>query len=116
MQFIAAKCPNCAAPLNFEKNACLYCGVGVILDAHDYKNRTPKALHLPEERDELFEDALRICVEMRRASTSVIQRRLRIGYSRAAGLLDMMEREGFIGQADGARPRPILNRAYQTLR
>ncbi len=67
------------------------------------------------ERDELFEDALRICVEMKRASTSVLQRRLRIGYGRAAAILDMMEREGFIGQADGARPRPILERAYETL-
>ncbi len=65
------------------------------------------------ERDELFEDALRICVEMKRASTSVLQRRLRIGYGRAAAILDMMEREGFIGQADGARPRPILSRAYE---
>jgi S-DNA-T family DNA segregation ATPase FtsK/SpoIIIE len=67
------------------------------------------------ERDELFEDALRICVEMKRASTSVLQRRLRIGYGRAAAILDMMEREGFIGQADGARPRPILSRAYETV-
>jgi S-DNA-T family DNA segregation ATPase FtsK/SpoIIIE len=67
------------------------------------------------ERDELFEDALRICVEMKRASTSVLQRRLRIGYGRAAAILDMMEREGFIGQADGARPRPILSRAYEVI-
>jgi S-DNA-T family DNA segregation ATPase FtsK/SpoIIIE len=67
------------------------------------------------ERDELFEDALRICVEMKRASTSVLQRRLRIGYGRAAAILDMMEREGFIGQADGARPRPVLSRAYETI-
>ncbi len=63
--------------------------------------------------DELFEEALKICVEMKRASTSVIQRRLGIGYGRAAAILDMMEREGFIGQADGARPRPVLSRAYQ---
>lgn len=67
------------------------------------------------ERDELFESALRICVEMRRASTSVLQRRLRIGYGRAAALLDMMEREGYIGQADGARPRPVLGKAFETV-
>ena len=65
------------------------------------------------ERDELFEEALRICVEMKRASTSVLQRRLRIGYGRAAAVLDQMEREGLIGQADGARPRPVLQRAYE---
>jgi S-DNA-T family DNA segregation ATPase FtsK/SpoIIIE len=67
------------------------------------------------EHDELFEQALRICVEMKRASTSVLQRRLRIGYGRAAAILDMMEREGYIGQADGARPRPITGRAYETV-
>jgi S-DNA-T family DNA segregation ATPase FtsK/SpoIIIE len=65
------------------------------------------------ERDELFEEALRICVEMKRASTSVLQRRLRIGYGRAAAVLDQMEREGLIGRADGARPRPVLGRAFE---
>ncbi|HEV3469259.1 MAG TPA: DNA translocase FtsK 4TM domain-containing protein [Pyrinomonadaceae bacterium] len=67
------------------------------------------------ERDELFEQALRICCEMKRASTSVLQRRLRIGYGRAAAILDAMEREGFIGQADGSRPRPVLGRAFETV-
>jgi S-DNA-T family DNA segregation ATPase FtsK/SpoIIIE len=65
------------------------------------------------ERDELFEDALRICVDMKRASTSVLQRRLRIGYGRAAAVLDQMERESLIGKADGARPRPVLARAFE---
>jgi S-DNA-T family DNA segregation ATPase FtsK/SpoIIIE len=65
------------------------------------------------ERDELFEDALRICVDMKRASTSVLQRRLRIGYGRAAAVLDQMEREGLIAKADGARPRPILQKAFE---
>ena len=67
------------------------------------------------ERDELFEEAMRICVEMKRASTSVLQRRLRIGYGRAAAILDMMEREGMIGQADGSRPRPVLGKAYEVV-
>jgi len=67
------------------------------------------------ERDELFEDALRVCCDMKRASTSVLQRRLRIGYGRAAAILDMMQREGFIGEADGVRPRPVLGKAYETL-
>jgi S-DNA-T family DNA segregation ATPase FtsK/SpoIIIE len=66
-------------------------------------------------RDELFEEALRVCVEMKRASTSVIQRRLRIGYGRASAILDEMEREGFIGRADGARPRPVFGRAFETV-
>lgn len=63
--------------------------------------------------DELFEEALRICVEMRRASTSVLQRRLRIGYGRAAAILDIMQREGLIGAPDGSTPRPVLGRAYE---
>ncbi|MDX6713121.1 MAG: segregation ATPase FtsK/SpoIIIE, family, partial [Blastocatellia bacterium] len=67
------------------------------------------------ERDELYEDALRICCEMKRASTSVLQRRLRVGYGRAAAILDMMERDGMIGQADGSRPRPVLGRAYELI-
>jgi S-DNA-T family DNA segregation ATPase FtsK/SpoIIIE len=77
-----------------------------------------EALGLDEsngEHDELFEEALRICVEMKRASTSVLQRRLHIGYGRAAGILDIMEREGLIGQADGSRPRPVLGRAYEMI-
>ena len=77
-----------------------------------------EALGLEEtngEHDELFEEALRICVEMKRASTSVLQRRLRIGYGRAAAILDIMEREGLIGQADGSRPRPVLGRSYELI-
>ena len=66
------------------------------------------------ERDRLFEDALRICVDMKRASTSVLQRRLRIGYGRAAAVLDQVEREGLIGKADGARPRPITRKKHSS--
>lgn len=67
------------------------------------------------DRDELFEEALRICVEMKRASTSVLQRRLRVGYGRAAAILDSMERDGLIGQADGARPRAVTGKAFETV-
>ncbi len=65
------------------------------------------------ERDELYEDALAIVIAMGRASTSVLQRRLSIGYGRAAKILDMMEREGFIGPAEGAKPRKVLSAAYE---
>ena len=64
------------------------------------------------ERDELYEEALQIVTDMGRASTSVLQRRLSIGYGRAAKILDMMEREGFIGPAEGAKPRKVLRAAY----
>ncbi|MGH9898428.1 MAG: DNA translocase FtsK 4TM domain-containing protein, partial [Pyrinomonadaceae bacterium] len=66
-------------------------------------------------RDELFDEALKICVEMKRGSTSVLQRRLRIGYGRAAAILDAMEREGFVDRADGARPRPVTHKAFETV-
>jgi S-DNA-T family DNA segregation ATPase FtsK/SpoIIIE len=58
--------------------------------------------------DELYDDAVKIVVEMGKASTSVLQRRLRIGYGRAASLLDAMERDGIIGPPDGTKPRALL--------
>jgi DNA segregation ATPase FtsK/SpoIIIE, S-DNA-T family len=58
--------------------------------------------------DELFEDAVRLVLEFGKASTSLLQRRLRIGYGRAAHLIDMMERDGIVGPADGSKPREIL--------
>jgi S-DNA-T family DNA segregation ATPase FtsK/SpoIIIE len=65
------------------------------------------------EHDEMYDDALAIITDMGRASTSVLQRRLSIGYGRAAKILDMMEREGFIGPAEGAKPRKVLPPAYE---
>ena len=50
------------------------------------------------------------CCEMGKASTSTLQRRLRLGYGRAARILDMMQREGIIGPPDGSRPREVLKR------
>ena len=52
--------------------------------------------------------AVRLVAEQRKASTSMIQRYLKIGYNRAARIMDMMEREGVVGPADGARPREVL--------
>ena len=58
--------------------------------------------------DDLFTDAVRVVVESGRASTSSLQRRLRIGYARAANLMDELEERGIISAADGARPRDVL--------
>lgn len=55
-----------------------------------------------------YKDAVRVVVENRKASTSLLQRRLRIGYSKASRIMDMMEEQGIIGPADGARPRDVL--------
>jgi DNA segregation ATPase FtsK/SpoIIIE, S-DNA-T family len=61
-----------------------------------------------DEDDPLFNDAVRLVFEFGKASTSLIQRRLRVGYGRAAHLIDMMERDGLVGPADGSKPREIL--------
>lgn len=71
---------------------------------------------MPGRRDPLFWDAVRSVVLANKASTSLLQRHLRIGYGRAAGILDAMAAEGFIGEMDsGTRARPILERARQEL-
>jgi DNA segregation ATPase FtsK/SpoIIIE, S-DNA-T family len=62
----------------------------------------------PDENDPMFDDAVRLVFEFGKASTSLLQRRLRIGYGRAAHLIDLMERDGLVGQADGSRPRELL--------
>lgn len=61
-----------------------------------------------EGSDELYEDGVRLVLEFGKASTSLLQRRLRIGYGRAAHIIDMMERDGIVGPAEGSKPREIL--------
>lgn len=69
-----------------------------------------KQVDLPEleEDDEMLQQALEIIRQTRRASTSSLQRRLRIGYTRAARIMDMLEEKGIVGPAQGADPREIL--------
>ena len=62
------------------------------------------------ELDAVYEDAVRLVVESGKASTSLLQRRLRLGYGRAARLIDMMERDGIVGAPDGSKPREVLKR------
>jgi DNA segregation ATPase FtsK/SpoIIIE, S-DNA-T family len=61
-----------------------------------------------DDNDPMFDDAVRLVFEFGKASTSLLQRRLRIGYGRAAHLIDLMERDGLVGPADGSRPRELL--------
>ncbi len=61
-----------------------------------------------DEYDEYYDIALKIVTEAGKASTSMIQRHLKIGYNRAARIIEIMEREGVVGPADGARPRDVL--------
>jgi S-DNA-T family DNA segregation ATPase FtsK/SpoIIIE len=63
--------------------------------------------------DELYQDAIRVVCDAGRASTSTLQRRLRIGYGRAARLIDLMEKDGIVGPPDGTKPREVLkNRSW----
>jgi S-DNA-T family DNA segregation ATPase FtsK/SpoIIIE len=63
---------------------------------------------LESDNDPMFDDAVRLVFEFGKASTSLLQRRLRVGYGRAAHLIDLMERDGLVGPADGSKPREIL--------
>lgn len=69
---------------------------GVVMDFHG------------ESEDDMFNDAVRVVIETRKASTSLLQRKLRIGYARAARIIEEMEEQGIVGPADGSRPRPVL--------
>jgi S-DNA-T family DNA segregation ATPase FtsK/SpoIIIE len=63
-----------------------------------------------EDTDDLFDEAVTIVRQMRRASISLLQRRLRIGYTRAARLVDQLEEQGIIGPATpGSQPREVLD-------
>jgi S-DNA-T family DNA segregation ATPase FtsK/SpoIIIE len=85
---------------------------GFLEAPHDDKNRgNAEGGEDQEANDELFEDAVRLVLEFGKASTSLLQRRMRIGYGRAAHLIDLMERDGIVGPADGSRPREILKPA-----
>ena len=62
------------------------------------------------ENDPMYGDAVKLVIEFGKASTSLLQRRLRIGYGRAAHLIDLMEQDGIVGAADGPKPREVLKR------
>ncbi len=63
-----------------------------------------------ENQDPQYEEAIRLVLQMGKASTSTLQRHLRLGYGRAARILDMMQRDGIIGPPDGSKPREVLKR------
>jgi len=65
----------------------------------------------PGEYDDRYDEAVAVVTETGQASISMVQRRLRVGYNRAARMIEMMEREGIVGPADGSRPREVLVRS-----
>jgi S-DNA-T family DNA segregation ATPase FtsK/SpoIIIE len=60
------------------------------------------------ERDDLYDEAVRVVMETNQASVSILQRRMRLGYTRAARMIDMMEQDGYVGPYEGSKPRKIL--------
>ena len=66
---------------------------------------------LEDEMDEFYDQAVELVTKTRQASISMVQRRLRIGYNRAARIIEMMEKQGIVGPADGAKPREVFARA-----
>ena len=78
--------------------------------AAERRGRSAEAEAPDGEQDPMYEEAVRLVLEMGKASTSTLQRRLRLGYGRAARILDMMQRDGIIGPPDGSKPREVLKR------
>jgi S-DNA-T family DNA segregation ATPase FtsK/SpoIIIE len=72
--------------------------------------REDDSSHNADQRDQLYDEAVRIVLDSGQASISMIQRRLRIGYNRAARMVEQMEGEGLVAPADGARPRELRAR------
>jgi S-DNA-T family DNA segregation ATPase FtsK/SpoIIIE len=68
-----------------------------------------------EDYDERYDDALALITKTGQASISMIQRHLRIGYNRAARIIEMMEKEGIVGPSDGAKPREVLVKGYDDI-
>ena len=74
------------------------------------KKEIEAAAAADEDYDEMYDQAVAIVTETQQASISMVQRRLRVGYNRAARMIELMEREGVIGPADGAKPREVYAR------
>ena len=80
------------------------------LQAPPADDEDPESAEFEGGDDPAYQDAVRVVLEMGKASTSTLQRRLRLGYGRAARILDMMQHEGIIGPPDGSKPREVLKR------
>jgi S-DNA-T family DNA segregation ATPase FtsK/SpoIIIE len=78
------------------------------------KRETEAAAAAEDEYDEMYDQAVAIVTETQQASISMIQRRLRVGYNRAARMIEQMERDRVVGPADGAKPREVYARKIES--
>lgn len=79
----------------------------------DVTKQVAATAEIDEVEDELFDDAVRLVIETGQASISMLQRRFRIGYARAARLIDIMELKGIVGGPQGSKPREVLVDSYE---
>ncbi len=92
-----------AVPVNYSEEV-----TAQELECDSKNNNTEEAGSNASAEDELFEDALSLVLDMGQASSSMLQRRFRIGYTRAARLVDTMEELGIVGQSVGSKPREVI--------
>ena len=78
------------------------------------KDHTEAGVEGDEDFDERYDEAVALVTEAGQASISMVQRRLRVGYNRAARMIETMEKEGIVGPADGAKPREVIVRNNYT--
>ena len=81
---------------------------GDVMDSIEKANSSPEGGSRQEDTDELLPDAIELVVQSQQASVSMLQRRFRIGYNRAARIIDMMEERQIVGPPDGSKPRHVL--------
>ncbi|MEA3488933.1 MAG: DNA translocase FtsK [Candidatus Omnitrophota bacterium] len=79
------------------------------------ENQEKKTMGVEQEKDELYKEAVKIVILTKQASVSMIQRKLRVGYTRAARMVDIMEEEGIVGPYNGSKPREILVEDIKTI-
>ena len=95
-------------PQEFNENAIEFIENGGEVETDEYTYGSHISPSDDKSEDAMYGDALKIVLESRSASASMLQRRLRIGYNRAANLVEEMERKGIVGPAQGAKPRKVL--------
>lgn len=95
-------------PVTFNTNAMDFIENGGEVEADDYTYGSHIAPTEEKSDDDMYNQALKVVMESRSASASMLQRRLRIGYNRAANIVEEMERRGVVGPAQGSKPRKVL--------
>ena len=79
-----------------------------VYDEEILQGQQKSASGVSQDKDELYDEAVRVVMESNQASVSILQRRMRLGYTRAARMIDTMELDGFVGPYEGSKPRRIL--------